>query len=163
MTVIAGWHDKKQAWIGGDSGAFDEDSVVLTETKVWKTEDGYLVGSSGGFRLAEVAYESGIGDPHKLRDHIEAWWSNNATAQAENDTTLLVISTTGVWVIGGDFSVIRCRENYGAIGSGGLSALSALCALENTTMGGKDRMTTALKTSEKHTNKVRSPFKVISL
>ena len=162
MTVIAGWHDKKQAWIGGDSGAFDEDSVILTETKVWKAEE-YLVGASGGFRLAEIAYESGIGDPHKLRDHLEAWWSGNSSAQAENDTTLLVISTAGVWVIGSDFSIIRCRETYGSIGSGGLSAMSALCALEGVSMTGKERITTALKTSEKHTNKVRAPFKVISL
>lgn len=162
MTVIAGWHDKKQAWIGGDSGAFDEDSVVLTEIKVWKADD-YLIGSSGGFRLAEVAYESAIGDPHKLRDHLEAWWIANSSAQAENEADFLVVSTAGIWVIGSDFSVIRCRENYGAIGAGGLSALSAFFALQGITMTGKDRITTALKASAYHTTSARPPFKVISL
>lgn len=162
MTVIAGWHDNKQVWIGGDSGAFDEDSVTLTETKVWKI-DGYLLGAAGGFRLAEVAYDSGIGDPHRLRDHLESWWGENSPAHAENDTDILVVSTGGVWIIGSDFSVIRCRENYAAIGGGGLAAMSALFALQNVAMGGKDRLTTALKASSYHTNKVRQPFKVITL
>ena len=74
MTVIAGYRTAKEAWIGGDSGAFDEDSVVLTEIKVWKTEE-YLLGASGGFRLAEIAYNSAIGDPHRLRDLLESWWN----------------------------------------------------------------------------------------
>ena len=162
MTVIVGWHDKKQAWIGGDSGAFDEDSVSLTEIKVWKAED-YLLGASGGFRLAEIAYDSFIGDPHKLRDHLESWWISNSSSQAENDTTILVISVAGVWVIGNDFSVVRLRENYTAIGAGGLSAMSAMFALQGTTMTGKDRITTALKASAYHTAQVRAPFKVLSL
>jgi hypothetical protein len=162
MTVIAAWHDKKQAWIGGDSGAFDEDSVSLTEIKVWKADD-YLLGASGGFRLAEIAYDSAIGDPYKLRDHLESWWISNSSPQAENDTTILVISTAGVWVIGNDFSVVRLRENYAAIGAGGLSAMSAMFALQGITMTGKDRITTALKASAYHTTQVRAPFKVLSL
>lgn len=162
MTVIAGWHDNKQAWIGGDSGAFDEDSVVLTEIKVWKADD-YLLGAAGGFRLTEIAYDSSIGDPIKLRDHLEAWWANNASGQMENDTQILVISTAGVWIIGSDFSIVRCKERYGAIGAGGLASLSALFALEGINITGKDRITTALKASAYHTNKVRAPFKVISL
>lgn len=162
MTVIAGWHDNKQVWIGGDSGAFDEDSVNLTETKVWKI-DGYLLGAAGGFRLAEVAYDSGIGDPHRLRDHLESWWGENSTSQSENDTDILVISTGGVWIIGSDFAVIRCRESYAAIGGGGLAAMSALFALQNVAMSGKDRLTTALKASAYHTSRVRQPFKVITL
>ena len=160
MTVICGHHDKKQAWIGGDSGAFDEDSVMLTETKVWKADD-YLLGACGGFRLAEIAYESGIGDPYKLRDHLEVWWKDLGTG--ENDTTILCVSVSGIWIIGADFSIIRCRETYAAVGGGGLSAMSALCALQGVAMTGKDRITTALKTSAYHTNKVRGPFKVISV
>jgi hypothetical protein len=162
MTVIAGFHDKKQAWIGGDSGAFDEDSVSLTEIKVWKADD-YLLGACGGFRLAEIAYDSAIGDPHKLRDHLEAWWIANSSTQAENDTQILVISTAGIWIIGNDFSVVRLRETYAAIGGGGLSAMSALFALQGVNMAGKDRITTALKASAYHTTQVRAPFKVISL
>lgn len=163
MTVIAGWHDAKQAWIGGDSGAFDEasTSVVLTETKVWKA-DGYLLGAAGSFRLAEVAYDSEIGDPHKLREHLEAWWKDNST-QDENDTQFLVVSTAGVWVIDSDFAVIRCKEHYGAIGAGSMSSLSALFALQGVAMNGKTRITTALKATAYHNYLVRSPFKVISL
>jgi len=160
MTSIAGWHDKKQAWIGGDSGAFDEDSVIITEIKVWKADD-YLLGACGGFRLAEIAYDSSIGDPIKLRDYLEAWWKDNGTG--ENDTDILVVSTAGIWIVGSDFSVIRCRETYSAIGAGGLSAMSALFALQNITMTGKERITTALKASAYHTTKVRGPFKVISV
>jgi hypothetical protein len=162
MTVIAGWHDKKQAWIGGDSGAFDEDSVSLTEIKVWNAED-YLLGAAGGFRLAEIAYDSGIGDPHKLRDHLEAWWANNASAQAENDTQILIVSIAGIWIIGSDFSVVRLRETYASIGTGGLSAMSALFALQGVAVSGKDRITIALKASAYHTAQVRAPFKILSL
>jgi len=163
MTVIAGWHDKKQAWIGGDSGAFDDTTVVITETKVWKTEDGYLIGAAGGFRIAEIAYDSGIGDPHKLRDHLEAWWVANSSAQSENDTDFLVVSTAGIWIIGSDFSVIRCRETYSAIGGGALASLSALFALDNVSMVGKERINVALKAAAYHTTHARAPFKIISL
>lgn len=162
MTIIAGYHNKKEAWIGGDSGAFDEDSVVLTETKVWKADD-FLLGAAGGFRLAEIAYDSQVGDPYKLRDYLESWWKDNAPVQSENDTDILVVSAGGIWIIGNDFSVVRCRESYGTVGAGGLSALSAFHALEGVTMSGKDRLTTALKATAYHTNKVRAPFKIISL
>ena len=163
MTLVAGFYDGNVAWIGGDSGAFEEDeSVILTETKVWKV-DGFLVGACGGFRLAEIAYESGIGDPFKLRDHLEAWWNANSSTQADNDTSFIVINQLGIWYIGEDFSVVRSKENYGAIGWGKLPALAALLALNGIEMPPKIRITKVLKASAYHTTKIRAPFKTVSL
>jgi len=163
MTVIVGWRNKREAWIGGDSGAFDPEevgAVCLTETKVWKT-DGYLIGAAGDFRLAEVAYDSSIGEPVKLRNHIEAWWKD--MGQGEPNTNFLVVSTEGIWLIDSGFAVVRFKENYGATGAASLAAMSAMYALENVTLQGKERISIALKASAYHTASARPPFKILSI
>lgn len=163
MTVIVGWRNKQTAWIGGDSGAFDTEdfgAVSLTETKVWKA-DGYLLGAAGDFRLAEVAYNSAIGDPVKLRNHLEAWWKD--MGQGEPGTNFLVVSTEGVWLIDSGFAVVRFRENYGATGAASLAAMSAMHALENFNLQGRERISLALKASAYHTTSARPPFKILSI
>jgi len=163
MTVIAGYRDKKNLWIGGDSGAFDGDSVMLiSEPKVWRAEDS-LIGFAGGFRLAEIAEESNLGDPYALRDHILTAYKSTDEAISDNDTGFLVVHKDGIFVITSDFAVVKSRENYGAEGAGALSAMSALFALEGVTMTGKERITTALKATAHLTTSARAPFKILSI
>jgi ATP-dependent protease HslVU (ClpYQ) peptidase subunit len=162
MTVIVGWHSNKEAWIAGDSGAFggDDNSVFTTETKVWKAEDS-LIGAAGDFRIAEIAYESQIGEPYRLRDHLEQWAKNSMVG--ENDTEFLVVSTSGIYIIDSCFAVIRCKEPYGAIGGANSAVLTAMCVLQGVAMNGKQKLTAILKAVSAHTNVTKPPFKIISL
>lgn len=162
MTVIVGWTNGKEAWIGSDSGAFDEDisSVFTTDTKVWKA-DGSLIGASGDFRLAEIAYESAIGDPYRLRDHIEQWAKNSMVG--EPGTEFLVVTLDNVYIIDSAFSVIRCREPYGTTGGANSAVLSSVLALQDIQMTGKQRINTVLKAVSTHTTVAKPPFKIISL
>lgn len=162
MTVIAGWKDSKQAWIAGDSGAFDDTTVVLSaEPKVWKT-DTSLVGVSGSFRIMDLLRNANVGDPYKIRDYLIGRSGNGDFPSDE--WAILVIDKTGVYEIGSDFSVVKSRDNYGSIGAGAQAALAALCVLEgDKVMAPKKRMNLVMNAAEKHTTNCRSPFKVISL
>jgi ATP-dependent protease HslVU (ClpYQ) peptidase subunit len=163
MTVIVGWHDSQSAWIGGDSGAFAADTVTIaSESKVWRADDS-LIGVCGSFRQGEIARESGVGDPYKLRDFMLADYNNRASHPTAHEAEFLIVNTDGVYYLGEDFSVIKCRENYGAVGGGIQVALGVLFALENVSVAPKDRLTMALKASAHHTTMARPPFKVISL
>jgi len=162
MTVIAAWKDKKQVWIAGDSGAFDDSTVVISaEPKVWKTQ-GSLVGVSGSFRIMDLLRNSGISDPHKIRDFLI---SKTSEAGFPNDEwSVLVATKAGIYEIGSDFAVVKSKENYGAVGAGAQAALSALFALEgNITINSKVRMETVIKAVVNHTTHARPPIKVISL
>jgi len=163
MTVIVGWYDKKNAWIGGDSGAFSADTVTIaSDPKVWKSEDS-LVGIAGSFRQGEIAKECGIGDPYALRDHLSTVWEGRNNVPEEWGAELLVINTTGIYYITDDFAVVKCRENYGAIGAGESIALGALFSLESISISPRERLSTALKATTTHGTMSRPPFKIISL
>jgi ATP-dependent protease HslVU (ClpYQ) peptidase subunit len=154
MTVIIGCRDKSEVWIGGDSAAVDENQVMnlVLKQKVWKAENS-LIGFAGSFRHGEIAYKSGIGDPHKLRDYL-------ATQFSEVETNFLVANTKGLYYIGGDMSLVRSREPYMAIGTGAAVAYGAMFATEGPA---KDRVMLGLKAAAYHGTTVRPPFKVLKL
>ena len=163
MTTIATWKDKKQVWMAGDSGAFDESSVTLSsEPKVWKANNS-LVGVSGSFRIMDLLRRAGIDDPYKIRDFLLSKISEPGFPQ-ESDWEVIVANKKGIYGIASDFSVLKFRENYGASGAGGQAALAALCVLEpNKEILPKTRMELVMKATELHTTYSRPPFKIISL
>jgi ATP-dependent protease HslVU (ClpYQ) peptidase subunit len=168
MTVIVGWRDKKSAWIGGDAGAFDDgvssaSSVVISaEPKVWKTPDG-LVGVAGSFRLMDIARKSGIGDPYKLRDFLVGKKIENA-GFPESEWTVLVVNKKGVFEICEDFSVIKNKDNYTAVGAASDVALGALAVLEGfKELLPQKRIELVLSASAYHSTMARPPFKILQL
>lgn len=163
MTVIVGWFDKKSAWIGGDSGAFSDDTVTIaTDPKVWKAEDS-LIGIAGSFRQGELARESGIGDPYALRDHLATIWEGRNNTPSDWGAELLVVNLSGIYYITDDFAVVKCRETYGSVGGGEAIALGALFALDGITIAPKERLTIALKAASNHGAMSRPPFKILEL
>jgi ATP-dependent protease HslVU (ClpYQ) peptidase subunit len=163
VTVIAGWKDRKQAWIAGDSGAFDDTTVVLSaEPKVWKT-DTSLVGVSGSFRIMDLLRHANCGGKaEEIRDFLIA--RANANDFPSDDWAVLVVDKTGVYEIGSDFAIVKSRENYGSIGAGAQAALAALSVLERIKdVTPRRRMELVMKATEKHTTNARPPFKILSL
>lgn len=163
MTTIAAWTDGKTAWIGGDSGAYGEETVVLTaDAKVWRIGN-TLIGAAGGFRMAELARKSRLEDPTELRDHLFQFFVDGQLDLEYNDTDFLVVTLRGIHIIGNDFSVVRTRDNYAATGTGDAAALGALFALEAFGVPPRQRISQALKAAEAHTTSARPPFKILHL
>ena len=162
MTVIAAYYDKRGCWIGGDSGAFDEDSVVLTsDPKVWQAGDS-LIGVAGTFRIIEVAKASGLSDPYELRDYLMTEYNSRAHPTSQ-EAEILIVNQSGIYYIGEDFSVVRSKEAYGASGAGGLIALGCLASLSKFQIEPKEVVRTALEVAAKHTVHSRAPFRVLSI
>ena len=160
MTVIAAWKNKKEVWIAGDSGAFDDTTVIISaEPKIWKTETN-LVGAAGSFRIMDIVRNSGIGDPYKIRDFLV---NKSNEVGFPNEWSVLVAGKSGIYEIGADFGVVKSAENYGAIGAGAQAALSALFVLERKDVTPQQRMELVMKATGYHTTNARPPFTVISL
>jgi len=160
VTVICAWKDRKQVWMAGDSGAFDDTTVIISaQPKVWKT-DTSLVGVAGSFRIMDILRNSSIGDPYKIRDFLI---SKSNDAGFPTEWSVLVANKTGIYEIGADFGVVKSAENYGATGAGAPSALSALFVLERKEVTPEKRMELVMKATGYHTTNARPPYTVISL
>jgi hypothetical protein len=127
MTVVAGYTTGKTWAIAADSGLFEEggddapDTGIYflgSDTKVWRIEKS-LMGMSGGGRVDEVARNSGTGDPYKLRDILKA-------AEVTGSWTLLVVTQNGLYYLAEDFTVIKLKNKYFAIGVACQPALGSL-------------------------------------
>ena len=153
MTIIAAKRDGKTCAIGGDSGAFDDDTVFISTTpKVWRVNN-TLLGACGNFRVIELAKKSGIDDPIALRNYLaevnhlpDAW-------------SILVVTARSISEIGSDFSVVTFRETYCAIGSGGSISMGVLAASLSTP---KIAVQLALKVTERHSITCRPPFAILT-
>lgn len=74
---------------------------------------------SGGGRVDEIARNSGTGDPYKLRDILKA-------AEVTGEWTLLVVTQNGLYYLAEDFTVIKLKNKYFAIGVACQPALGSL-------------------------------------
>lgn len=162
MTLIAAWKDKKSVWMAGDSGAFDDSTVIIVaEPKVWKT-DTSLVGVSGSFRIMDLLRNSKVGEPQRVRDYLLS--KVNEPGFPNDDWSVLIADKTGIYEIGSDFSVVKSTTNYSAIGACAEAALSALYVLEqDKVMPPKKRMELVANAAITHTTNARPPVKVLSL
>lgn len=161
MTTIAAWKDKTQVWMAGDSGAFDESTVVISaEPKVWTTGVS-LVGVAGSFRIMDILRYNSVGEPHAVRDFLIS--KSNDPGFPQSDWSVLVADHTGIYEIGEDFSLLKSRDNYGATGAGAQTAFGALYALERTDIDPKKRLEIVVNSTIQHTTNARPPIKVISL
>jgi len=154
MTIIAAKRDGKCCAVGGDSGGFDGDLVVLgTEPKVWKIGS-TLFGGCGTWRSIEVAKKSGITDPFKLRDYMAE------QQHLPDEWSVLVVTPKSIHEIAEDFSVVTYRDSYCAIGSGSSVAYGALV---HSVSDPKTAVQQALKATERHSITCRAPFVVLTI
>ena len=127
MTCIAGYTNGKTWAIAADSGLFEEGGDDAPDTgiyfrginsKVWRVEKS-LMGIAGTSRIEEVARNAGTGDPYKLRDILKV-------AEVTGSWTLLVVTQKVLYYIGEDFSVVKLKNQYFAIGAACQPALGSL-------------------------------------
>ena len=125
--MIAGYTDGKTWAIAADSGLFEDggDSApesgvyfLGVDTKVWRAEES-LIGMAGTGRVDEISRNATTGDPYKLRDIFKA-------SEATGPWTVLMVTQKGLYYLSEDFSVIKLKNKYFAIGAAGQPALGSL-------------------------------------
>jgi len=154
VTVIAGFTNGKQFAIGGDSGAFEEESNLYQralEPKVWRAGNN-LLGGAGSFRTITLAKKSGLSDPHELAKYL-------SEQNISGDWSIMVVSRRAIYELSSDGAVVQFREPYCAIGAGASVALGALSVLA----GDPQRIVSqALSAAGKHTTSCVPPYKIFS-
>jgi len=124
VTIIIAAYDKGSAAIAGDSGAFEDEALVMevVEPKVWRAGES-LVGVAGSFRVMEHARKVALGDPEALRNSLV-----EANLGASN-WSVLVVNKRGIWEITDDFSIVHVKDHYCAVGGSNQIAIGAMAVL----------------------------------
>jgi ATP-dependent protease HslVU (ClpYQ) peptidase subunit len=159
MTVIAACISDDQVAMGGDSGAFTDDSslkMTSTRPKVFRIGN-WLVGSAGSFRVINLLEKSTTGSPEGVRDFLARELSNGP-----GGWSVLCASGAGIFEIGDDFSIIEYREPYAAIGAACELVTGSLAALSShTDIRAQEAVRYSLSVAQTHSTMVSAPYKIL--
>ncbi len=180
MTCIVGFVEGNTVWMGGDSAGTNAwlDQDLYDTPKVFRN-DGALIGSCGSARQADLlrhALKVPDHDPrvdfgkYMVTSFIEAvrtcfkaggvCATNNGVEQSQGD--FIVGYKSQLCVIYSDFQVRIPKLQYAAVGCGDQIALGSLFSSDHI-KSGRDRISLALRASERFSAGVRGPFHVESL
>ena len=175
MTCIAGVVHKGKVFIGGDSAASLNGSVVLHANGKVFLNEGFLIGTCGTARLSNLARYK-FKPPELIKgEDLDAYIATrfvdelrNCLKEAGNltisdnyesgDGMLLVGFRSRIYRIDESFAAIRSLDDYAAIGSGMDIALGALFATKS--RAPNDRLKIALEAAAYLDDGVRGPFHI---
>lgn len=190
MTCIVGIAENGKVVLGGDSAATaGTDLLLVANPKVFRAGP-YAIGYTTSFRMGQILHHLvDLPEPASdltvealerfmVRDLIEVVRQAYAergflksTQVSRHDRSESGQQTAGCFLLGirghlfeirGDFTAMRLRKPYAAIGSGAPVALGALHALEHCApLPLKDRALRALQASEEYCAGVRAPFQFV--
>lgn len=121
MTIICALHDKGRTFIGADSQAVN-DRTLLGDVEKWIEHDGWAVGVAGNYRThcllcnnAEslFKYIDGPGDfVCRVRDLLkqEDYNTDNDEGPKSYGQNFILAHSTGVWSVCTSFSVVAIPE-----------------------------------------------------
>ncbi len=158
MTIVAALMTPEGVWMGADSLATDADlRISSTSPKVAKFAN-FLLGFAGQYGPGQAFLKAAKENPKYT---IQSLVRN--VKVSSTDWTLLCADKSGVYEIDGGRGILRMKKRegcaYGAIGSGTAVALGSLYAWHDS----EEALRTALKAAAEHTNRVRAPFRIVSL
>ena len=158
MTIVAALSTPGGMWIGADSLASNTEIRVESATpKVYRCQN-FLFGYAGSYRLGRSLLELTRADPDMTVKDLAG-----ARSLPGRDWEALLVDRTGIYelVPGGGLIKVKAKNGYAydAIGSGTGPALGSLYSWHD----GRDALVSALHAAESHTNRVRRPFKIVSL
>ena len=166
MTVIAAYEDSEGYWIGSDSMGVGAGLQSELGTKIIKKGNCY-VAFTVSYRVADVIRESknlpmevnSITDFRKFRDILTEELVEKAGARTEahngngvkeGPVGLILISSSGIYVMEADYQIHKIKSGYYANGSGWAIANGALYAAQQQGLGGKEAVTYAVKAAIFH-------------
>lgn len=182
MTCIIALEHNNFAYLGSDSflgGAFIRDQV--DRPKFFKKNDRFYIAVAGGLRGAQIV-EHGIRF-RKLRKNEDeeaylvtevsrklqiAFTKAGANIKDEgnvdmHDSSFMVCINGKIFVIQHDYSIIRSRHGFAAIGAGQDFALGAMEVLKSQKMSPEEKITKALEVAAHFSPQVCGPFHIVEV
>ena len=157
MTIICAARNGQVAAIGGDSGGFYGDTVMLSvEAKVWKVGT-TLLGACGNFRVIEVAKKSNLADPYRLRDLMAE------TPHLPEEWGIVVVTPKAIYELSEAMDVFCVKEPYYAVGTGNAVALGALYATLQGSLSIEQRVRKAVGATKAHSITNRPPYRYLTV
>lgn len=176
MTCIVGVVEDDEVYIGGDSAGVDGYHLQLrADPKVFRNGD-FVIGYTSSFRMGQLLAHS-FNPPKRHSDQdvyaymvtsfvdaLRDCFKNGGYAEKHNDQerggAFLVGYQGRLFEIESDYQVGESLTGYASCGCGRDVALGALAVSSN--LSPVNRVTEALKASEKHNAGVRGPFVVVT-
>lgn len=176
MTVIVGYKDGDNVYIGGDSAGVNGYNItVRADDKVFNNKD-FTMGFTSSFRMGQLLRYSFNPPDHPVDmdtaeyvntlfvDAIRACLKQGGFAKIESGEetggTFLVAYKGELFIIYDDYQVAIPSDGYAAVGCGRNLALGSLYSTGNI-KSPKVKVTKALEAAEKFSAGVRGPFKII--
>lgn len=174
MTCIVAIEDAGAVVVGCDGFMGSDVERDLTDRPKWWRLGRALIAFAATFTIAQIAETSRVRPPakHELPRsyalHLARAWRNACVSVTRDEPALLVALDGEAWVIQSDWSVVRSRHGYAALGYGSANALGALAATEGRTveerarwgLTSEERVRLALAASARHTTQVSAPFTI---
>lgn len=175
MTCVVGLEDKGVVWLGSDSYLGADDYRDILDRPKWFRKGPLVFAYAGDFRAAQILEHAIlIRQPRKGEKQLS--FLTNAVARAMQDgmnvhgvhrnngeigAGFLLVYGGLLYIVQEDFSVVRSRRGYAALGAGANYALGAIAALKNR-LPPRECLTEALQHSAEWSPKVCKPFTIES-
>ena len=170
MTVIVGLQSDKHVWMGGDSAsAIGCNLSVYQGPKVFRLGD-FLLGVAGTVKIVQTLQYRFTPPEMTGEYYIETTFADaiRECLKAQLDEKgfmpgrVMVGFQGQLYVVNGDFSVVKSTRPYTAIGDGASVALGALMVMGdwNEKRRERDQVMRALEIAEEFIATVRRPFEV---
>lgn len=174
MTCIAGFTDKKNVWIGGDSaGVAGYNLTVRADKKVFIKDD-FIFGFTSSFRMGQLLrYKLAI-PFHKpnisteeylytefieaVRECFKSGGYTKVDSNRESGGCFLFGYRGRLFLVDDDFQIGESYNGYDAVGCGKGFALGSLYSSSGTP---ENRVRKALEAAEAFSAGVRSPFLIL--
>lgn len=158
MTVVAALVTRDGCWMGADSLASDNDLRADSSAPKVFAYPNFLMGFAGSYGPVQAFAQELRRDPGLTVRRVARDF-----APPGRDCFLLFADPQGVYEFTPDGGLIKMKPrrgvSYGAVGTGTGPALGSLFSWHD----GRESLLSALAAAEAHTNRVRRPFRVVSL
>lgn len=179
MTCIVGLVGADRIYIGADSAGTDSQmgQTIRRDGKLFQNGP-YLIGFSGSYRVGQLIQYAGLPEPaqnddlprfmvttfiESVRQILKAGGVAQKKEEVESGGFFLVAIRGRLFNIASDYQVGESADPFDATGSGERSALGAMYAMKDATLGPTVKITTALEAAERYHAAVRRPFVIREL
>lgn len=177
MTAVCGIEHPEGVWLGTDSFIGNESIRDVTDRPKWFYRGRYLlVAYAGALRGAQVASLAPPTRRQRLneadQDYLvravvesirQAHKSYEVQKPADDGTDYLIGYNGCLYMMQDDYSILRSKHGYAAIGVGQDMALGALAALQGEPLEPKVMIERALRAAARHCPQVGPPFHVVNV
>lgn len=174
MTCIVALEHEGKIYLGSDSFLGDEASKTTIDRPKRFIKGDLVIGDAGDVRTSQLLEHAikirKIRKNEDIQSYLVKEVSNKLRKAVEKDgikledhtATFLIVVRGEVYCLQDDFSVVRSKNKYAAIGIGRDYALGALAALDES-VPPMDRVKRALKVTAELCPQVCGPFHVIEV